>query len=82
MTIYISECQNASMKIVNSTIFEENNNYFYVLYYFETTNGDYGLHDEISFNKMEISIDKNSGKINNSNNENIKSFQGKYNSYY
>lgn len=80
--IYISECQNASMKIVNSNIFEENNNYTYVLYYFVTTYGDYGLHDEISFNKMEISIDKKSGKINNnSNSKKIKSFQGKYNSY-
>ena len=75
---YIKNRDNKGTKLLLSEIKNNSNEYIYTYYYFETTFGDWGLSDEISLYKSTITINKNTGKY-DSTNDLIRQVKGRSN---
>lgn len=74
--IFLCEENNYSVKILESRVEENKDEYLYTYYCFETSYGDFALPDDIKLCKNTISISKLNGKYQEINNEIIRQVKG------
>lgn len=76
---YVYHYENGSYKIDNSKIVENNNEYIYIIYFYEIVYGDWGLNDKITYYQQNIIINKKDGTYIFKDKERIDEFDGNYN---